>query len=83
MFSFQALVLKGNHHHFGNENFNKTKNSQKNINNGNMSFSIQEKKFSFSVFMFISVHQFKLIHKSTNDVFSGFFVSNILYMFSW
>jgi hypothetical protein len=53
MFSFQAFVLKGSHHHLGSENFNKIKNNQKNIKSGITSIIIPDRKLSFSVFMFI------------------------------
>jgi len=75
-------VLNGNHHDFGKANFIKTKNSPKNINNGTISFSTFEKKFSSSVFIFISVFQFKLIQISVRDVFVGFSDSKVLYIFS-
>jgi hypothetical protein len=53
IFSFQAFVLKGSHPHLGNENFSNTRNNQKNIKSGKISFIIFEKKFSFSVLIFI------------------------------
>jgi hypothetical protein len=53
IFSFQAFVLKGSHHHLGNENFNNTRNNPKNIKRGKISLATFDKKFSFSVLMFI------------------------------
>jgi hypothetical protein len=78
MFSFQAFVLKGSHHHFGRENLNKNSISTKNMSNGTISLRIEVKKLSFSDFMFISVDQSSSIHNSIKDVFSGFLDSKTL-----